>query len=55
VSKLNIPRIGRVKVRNGDAPLVMVTAHDAPSARVASAARADMIMVGDTVAKVFLG
>jgi len=55
VAKLNIPKIGRVKVRNGDAPLVMVTAHDAPSARVASAAGADMILVGDSLAMVVLG
>ena len=55
MSKLNIPKIRRVKVRNGDAPLVMVTAHDAPSARVASAAGADMILVGDSLAMVVLG
>jgi 3-methyl-2-oxobutanoate hydroxymethyltransferase len=41
--------------KNGDAPLVMVTAYDAPSARVVDAAGADMILVGDSVAMVVLG
>src|SRR5262245_66442937 len=41
--------------KGGDAPLVMVTAYDAPSARVVDAAGADMILVGDTLALVVLG
>ena len=42
--------------RAGDAPpLVMVTAYDAPSARVVDAAGADMILVGDSLAMVVLG
>jgi 3-methyl-2-oxobutanoate hydroxymethyltransferase len=41
--------------KNGDNPLVMVTAYDAPSARVVDAAGADMILVGDSVAMVVLG
>jgi 3-methyl-2-oxobutanoate hydroxymethyltransferase len=42
--------------RDGDAPpLVMVTAYDAPSARVVDAAGADMILVGDSLAMVVLG
>src|SRR5690242_10171809 len=36
-------------------PLVMVTAYDAPSARVVDGAGADMILVGDSVAMVVLG
>ena len=36
-------------------PLVMVTAYDAPSARVADAAGVDLILVGDSVAMVVLG
>ena len=36
-------------------PLVMVTAYDAPSARVVEAAEADMILVGDSLAMVVLG
>ncbi|MET0422210.1 MAG: 3-methyl-2-oxobutanoate hydroxymethyltransferase [Acidimicrobiia bacterium] len=39
----------------GGAPLVMVTAYDAPSARAVDAAGADMILVGDSVAMVVLG
>src|SRR5215471_18610136 len=45
-----------VSARKGDAaPLVMVTAYDAPSARVVDGAGADMILVGDSVAMVVLG
>lgn len=36
-------------------PLVMVTAYDAPTARVADEAGVDMILVGDSVAMVVLG
>ncbi len=36
-------------------PLVMVTAYDAPSARIADAAGVDLILVGDSVAMVVLG
>jgi 3-methyl-2-oxobutanoate hydroxymethyltransferase len=36
-------------------PLVMVTAYDAPSAKVAHRAGVDMILVGDSVAMVVLG
>jgi 3-methyl-2-oxobutanoate hydroxymethyltransferase len=36
-------------------PLVMVTAYDAPSARVADGASVDLILVGDSVAMVVLG
>src|SRR5690242_6530489 len=36
-------------------PLVMVTAYDAPSARVVDGAGADMILVGDSLAMVVLG
>ena len=44
------------ELRDGDgAPLVMVTAYDAPSARVVDAAGADMILVGDSLAMVVLG
>lgn len=45
-----------VKARKGSGqPLVMVTAYDAPSARVVDGAGADMILVGDSVAMVALG
>jgi 3-methyl-2-oxobutanoate hydroxymethyltransferase len=41
--------------RKGDAPIVMVTAYDAPTARIVDAAGVDMILVGDTLAMVVLG
>ena len=47
-----------VRARKGDAaapPLVMVTAYDAPSARIADEAGVDLILVGDSVAMVVLG
>lgn len=45
-----------IAARKGtDTPLVMVTAYDAPSARVVEAAQADMILVGDSLAMVVLG
>jgi len=50
-----VPRIQASKIRRGNDPLVMVTAYDAPSARAASEAGVDMILVGDSVAMVVLG
>jgi 3-methyl-2-oxobutanoate hydroxymethyltransferase len=45
-----------IAARKGDGPpLVMVTAYDAPTARIADAAGVDMILVGDTLAMVVLG
>jgi 3-methyl-2-oxobutanoate hydroxymethyltransferase len=45
-----------VAARKGSGtPLVMVTAYDAPSARVVDEAGVDMILVGDTLAMVVLG
>jgi 3-methyl-2-oxobutanoate hydroxymethyltransferase len=44
----------RAQKGSGD-PLVMVTAYDAPTARVASDADVDLILVGDSVAMVVLG
>jgi len=44
-----------VLARKGGVPLVMVTAYDAPSARVADEAGVDLILVGDSVAMVVLG
>jgi 3-methyl-2-oxobutanoate hydroxymethyltransferase len=41
--------------KHDDVPLVMVTAYDAPSARVVDAGGVDMILVGDTLAMVVLG
>ena len=50
---LTAPDIAAAK--GNDCPLVMVTAYDAPSARVVDHAGVDMILVGDTVAMVVLG
>src|SRR5438270_1493724 len=44
----------RARKGSGD-PLVMVTAYDAPGARVADEAGVDLILVGDSVAMVVLG
>ncbi|HEX2038437.1 MAG TPA: 3-methyl-2-oxobutanoate hydroxymethyltransferase [Acidimicrobiales bacterium] len=44
-----------VRARKGGEPLVMVTAYDAPGARIVDEAGVDMILVGDSVAMVVLG
>ena len=44
-----------VRARKGGVPLVMVTAYDAPTARIADEAGVDLILVGDSVAMVVLG
>lgn len=44
-----------VRARKGGTPLVMVTAYDAPTARIADEAGVDVILVGDSVAMVVLG
>ena len=51
-SKLTAPA---VRARKGGDPLVMVTAYDAPGARIADEAGVDLILVGDSVAMVVLG
>ena len=52
---VSVPAVSASKVRSGSSPLVMVTAYDAPGARVADAAGVDMILVGDSLAMVVLG
>lgn len=52
---VTVPQIASSKVRAGSEPLVMVTAYDAPSSRVADEAGVDMILVGDSLAMVVLG
>ncbi len=52
---VTVPAIAAAKVRNGDAPLVMLTAYDAPGARMVDEAGADLILVGDSLAMVVLG
>ncbi|HEX2048955.1 MAG TPA: 3-methyl-2-oxobutanoate hydroxymethyltransferase [Acidimicrobiales bacterium] len=44
-----------IRARKGGTPLVMVTAYDAPTARIADDAGVDVILVGDSVAMVVLG
>jgi 3-methyl-2-oxobutanoate hydroxymethyltransferase len=53
--KVTAPAVRARKVRDGSLPLVMVTAYDAPSARMVDAAGADVILVGDSLAMVVLG
>ena len=55
MAMLSAPVVSNRKVRNGDDPLVMVTAYDAPSARMAGEAGVDLILVGDSLAMVVLG
>ena len=44
-----------IRARKGGTPIVMVTAYDAPTARIADEAGVDVILVGDSVAMVVLG
>jgi len=53
--KLTAPDVRARKVAKGSDPLVMVTAYDAPGARIADAAGVDLILVGDSLAMVVLG
>jgi 3-methyl-2-oxobutanoate hydroxymethyltransferase len=53
--KITAPSLRARKVRSGFEPLVMITAYDAPSARMVDAAGADVILVGDSLAMVVLG
>ena len=57
-SEVTVPGVRARKVRSGaepSPPLVMVTAYDTPSARIADEAGVDLILVGDSVAMVVLG
>jgi 3-methyl-2-oxobutanoate hydroxymethyltransferase len=53
--QVTAPAVRARKVRTGSDPLVMVTAYDAPGARMADEAGVDMILVGDSLAMVVLG
>ncbi len=52
---VTVPRVRGAKRRDGHPPLVMVTAYDAPGARIADAAGVDLILVGDSVGTNVLG
>lgn len=52
---LTIPMIRDRKVRKGAQPLVMLTAYDAPTARLAAKSGIDMLLVGDSVGTAVLG
>jgi len=52
---LSAPAIRARKACNGTDRLVMVTAYDAPSARIVDEAGVDLILVGDSVAMAVLG
>ena len=52
---MTAPEVRARKVARGADPLVMVTAYDAPGARIADEAGVDLILVGDSLAMVVLG
>src|SRR5436853_2918151 len=54
-ASITAPAVRARKVRTGSDPLVMVTAYDAPGARMADEAGVDLILVGDSLAMVVLG
>jgi len=54
-TRMTVPAVRDRKVRGGNDPLVMVTAYDAPGARIADEAGVDLILVGDSLAMVVLG
>lgn len=54
-ARTTVPAVRARKVRDGAEPLVMVTAYDAPGARIADEAGVDMILVGDSVGTTVLG
>ena len=51
--KLALTELAELKARHQ--PIAMVTAYDAPSGRLADAAGADVILVGDSAAMTVLG
>ena len=54
-TSVTVPSVRARKARAGADPLVMVTAYDAPGARMVAEGGADLILVGDSVAMVVLG
>ena len=54
-SPVTVPVVRAAKRGSGHDALVMVTAYDAPGARLADAAGVDLILVGDSVGNNVLG
>jgi 3-methyl-2-oxobutanoate hydroxymethyltransferase len=54
-ASVTVPVVRARKVRDGAQPLVMLTAYDAPGARLVADGGADLLLVGDSVAMVVLG
>ncbi len=54
-TRTTVPAVRGRKTAAGSPPLVMVTAYDAPGARVVDQAGVDIILVGDSLAMVMLG
>ena len=53
--QMPVPAVRARKASDGADPLVMLTAYDAPGARMVDQAGVDLILVGDSVAMVVLG
>jgi len=53
--QMTVPAVRARKASDGADPLVMLTAYDAPGARMVDQAGVDLILVGDSVAMVVLG
>ena len=54
-TKRSVPQIRAHKADGANPPIAMVTAYDAPGARMTDAAGVDIILVGDSLAMVVLG
>ncbi len=54
-TKKSVPQIRSHKADGANPPIAMVTAYDAPGARMTDAAGVDIILVGDSLAMVVLG
>jgi 3-methyl-2-oxobutanoate hydroxymethyltransferase len=52
---VTVPSVRARKRKDGAAPLVMITAYDAPTASAVDAGGVDLILVGDSVANTVLG
>ena len=50
-----LPITDLLGMKESHSPIAMITAYDAPSGRLADAAGADMILVGDSAAMTMLG